>query len=1017
MKTKTKKTFALYAICALLALCVAAACFTAPVAAKAAEGEPAPVANWTDGLSYDADFTYGGGSGTAPDPYIISSPEHLAQLAANQNDLSHITGEGAMYSQSYSRMKYFRLAADLDMQGKNWIPIGNLVNGTHTVAGEDGDTVVTDKNRNVTFTGGFDFAGHKITGLSHTGYDGQYYGLFGTFAGGRINNPDVTFGDVSVRFTAGENSVFDDAIYKHAMAGGVVGFQLGSCTIGEAGGDTTARVKFDGNFTVASDRDSFAYIGGMVGYAMGGTLGSDGKAGNTTLIAEVGENGSLKGLRSGGHMRMGGIFGDATKDVVVGARQADNDGDVTIRFINNNVSSDAGFSAHMPSQTSRCGGIAGHADALIGSNGGGNVTIEVINYGTMRYQNDADSSYSAGIVGSATGVVGSKGTGDVFIHMENHGLLYVCNTSGGLEIRFSGLVGYIQNWQNTLVGTVGIANPESDGNVVLLYENVGNGKFKKEGAPWNYCMGYMAGYRDTGTLVGTKGTGTLQYIASAKKSSLVDFNHGDEETESFLNVPLFHASKGAASAANTAGALNGGTEVERSKTFGYMLTDEVISDFSKCNDWEKCFDATDKITAAPHAEWKVAGANENGVIMALSVDEGYGFLGWEDGSAITMTPDGKPSAVFSGANALPVSQLLELDSVQVDFTAATYNGEKQTPAVQGYTAICVGEDGNELNTVLPASYRVTALKLYKGDMYVGMKQYSEPQTFVINKAANETTVSRGVLMLDAGTEMYTADGKYEIAADADFTEVLPNSGSLTEYKGASLFVRERATETHNASAATEVPLTAYTLTLPESDGYAIVSSDERTAFLAGAEFSFAVLVDDGWLADALTVKANGVALTANGGVYTLSITENTVITIDGVVREAYYSVTLTNADGVTLAPVTAGQTQVKAGESFAFTATVAEGFEGEFTVLVNGSAVTATDGVYTVLDVRENITVTVALKTPDDGNNTPPAEDDKPQESGKKKKCGGNVAGDFALLGVLVVALACVLTVRSKKTN
>lgn len=1012
MKTTTKKTFAFFAICGLLALALAAACFTSPCSARAAESEPAPVANWTDGLSYDADFCYGGGDGTAPDPYIISSPEHLAQLAANQNDLSHITGEGAMYSQSYSRMKYFRLAADLDMQGKNWIPIGNLVNGTHTVAGEDGDTVVTDKNRNVTFTGGFDFAGHKITGLSHTGYDGQYYGLFGAFAGGRINNPDVTFGNVSVRFTAGENSVFDDAIYAHAMVGGVVGFQLGSCTIGEAGGDSAVHVKFDGDFTVENDRNSFAYIGGMVGYAMGGTLGSDGKAGNTTLVAEVGENGSLKGLRSGGHMRMGGIFGDATKDVVVGARHADNDGNVTIRFINNNASTDAGFSANMPSQTSRCGGIAGHADALIGSNGGGDVIIEVINYGTMRYQNDADSSYSAGVVGSATGVVGSKGTGDVYIHMENHGLLYVCNTSGGLEIRFSGLVGYIQNWNNTLIGTVGIANPQSDGNVVLLYENAGNGKFKKEGAAWNYCSGYLVGYRGEKTLVGTRGTGTLQYIVSAKKSSLVGFDHDADEIEKFLDIPMFHASKGAPSAENSAGSLDGGDTVVRSKTFGYLLTDEVISGFSKCNDWEECCDTTDKLTAAPHTAWQITGANESGVIMALSVDDGYGFLGWENGDEIVMTPDGKPYAVFTGANVLPVPQLVELDAVEADFTAVEYNGQMRLPVVQGYTAVCLDEDGNELTTVLPNSYRVKALKLYKGDMFVGIKQYSEPQIFIINKAANETAVPCGAIMLEAGTETYTADGKYEIAADADFTELLPNSGSLTQYKGKSLFVRERATETHNASAATEVALTAYTLTLPAGEGYTIVSSDERTVYLAGAEFLFAVLTDDGWLDDVLTVKANGVALTASGGVYSVCLTEDTVITVEGIVRETYYSVTLTNADGVTLAPVTVGQTQVKEGESFAFTATKAEDFAGEFTVLVNGSAVTATDGIYTISNVRENITVTVTVKMPE-----PPVQDNKPSESGKKKKCGGNVAGNFALLGILTVGFACVLTVRGKKSK
>ena len=44
-----------------------------------------------------ADSTFGGGSGTQQDPYLISNPQHLRQLAADVND-------GNRYEDTYFRM-------------------------------------------------------------------------------------------------------------------------------------------------------------------------------------------------------------------------------------------------------------------------------------------------------------------------------------------------------------------------------------------------------------------------------------------------------------------------------------------------------------------------------------------------------------------------------------------------------------------------------------------------------------------------------------------------------------------------------------------------------------------------------------------------------------------------------------------------------------------------------------------------------------------------------------------------
>ena len=121
---------------ALLAL-AALAWIAVPVSARA-EGET--VDTW-DGTAVA--FTQG--SGTKEDPWRIENAEQLAYLAQQVNN-------GTDYERNH-----FLLVSDLDLNGKEWTPIG------------------TDGNP---FWGGFDGGGHTITGMTITG-DGDYVGLFG----------------------------------------------------------------------------------------------------------------------------------------------------------------------------------------------------------------------------------------------------------------------------------------------------------------------------------------------------------------------------------------------------------------------------------------------------------------------------------------------------------------------------------------------------------------------------------------------------------------------------------------------------------------------------------------------------------------------------------------------------------------------------------------------------------------------------------------------------------------------
>ncbi|MBQ5782967.1 MAG: dockerin type I repeat-containing protein [Oscillospiraceae bacterium] len=84
------------------------------------------------------------------------------------------------------------------------------------------------------------------------------------------------------------------------------------------------------------------------------------------------------------------------------------------------------------------------------------------------------------------------------------------------------------------------------------------------------------------------------------------------------------------------------------------------------------------------------------------------------------------------------------------------------------------------------------------------------------------------------------------------------------------------------------------------------------------------------------------------------------ITID-VAENTKYTVTLTEGDGYTLAPVDGFETSVYAGKNFQFTLTVNEGYiTGEdFAVTVGETVLTAVDGVYTIENITEDVTITV----------------------------------------------------------
>ena len=134
---KSTKAWSVKIRLALLAL-AALVWITVPVSARA-EGET--VDTW-DGTA----VAFTKGNGTEDDPWLIENAEQLAYLAQQVN-------EGTDY-----QWKHFRLVSDLDLSGEEWTPIG-----THGKS----------------FRGGFNGDGHTITGMTITGKENSYVGLFG----------------------------------------------------------------------------------------------------------------------------------------------------------------------------------------------------------------------------------------------------------------------------------------------------------------------------------------------------------------------------------------------------------------------------------------------------------------------------------------------------------------------------------------------------------------------------------------------------------------------------------------------------------------------------------------------------------------------------------------------------------------------------------------------------------------------------------------------------------------------
>lgn len=197
------------------------------------------------------------GSGTASDPYQISSDYHLRLLA----ELINNPEDNPEY-----RNCYYIQTADIDLQNKQFTPIGIFY-------GEDGKTLTGD----AVFSGNYNGNYHSIYNLN-IDYEKKYTGLFG-----RISN-------LEQRCSISNLNIYGDVSSGSSCVGGIVG-EIGYGAIVE-------NCSFTGNLNAAD------LVGGIVGFIcaggtitncyFNGSITSDNSAGGIVATAHIGKNAASK---------------------------------------------------------------------------------------------------------------------------------------------------------------------------------------------------------------------------------------------------------------------------------------------------------------------------------------------------------------------------------------------------------------------------------------------------------------------------------------------------------------------------------------------------------------------------------------------------------------------------------------------------------------------------------------------------------------------------------------------------
>ena len=242
-----------------------------------------------------------------------------AVAGAEESKVISITTAEELAAMSNDLTADYVLAADIDLEGIAWTPIG-----TYMPSGESAEEQEIPAS-DTAFTGTFDGNGHTIRNLKITGQDGIAVGLFGCIANTRIGNftlenaeteGTIMVADVvgysfssevhDVTLTGGKVTAFASEMSAEGMYGGVVGAGMasrivgcsadaeivipdGTANAGIVGGglELTSLVNCSATGSVTAGADCYG-LGGVSGCGFGAEEFTNCKASDVTITAGEG---------------------------------------------------------------------------------------------------------------------------------------------------------------------------------------------------------------------------------------------------------------------------------------------------------------------------------------------------------------------------------------------------------------------------------------------------------------------------------------------------------------------------------------------------------------------------------------------------------------------------------------------------------------------------------------------------------------------------------------------------------
>ena len=353
--------------------------------------------SWVE-VTADQTVTFSGGSGTASDPYIITTPQ---QLQAIRQGLDQC----------------YALGANIDLTGFDFTPIGDNANP---------------------FTGTFSGYGYTISGLTLTTTRLRYVGLFG-YSCGKLNN--VTLKNCTLSATSGSSYVYCGGVVGYnegdlsfcSVDGAIFAKTLSAAQTSAAGGvaGASSEIIRDCDFSGSvhaevSYLDSYAYAGGIIG--------CNGGAYNCTNSGSISASGA-----AACDVYAGGILGYASGNVY----NCYNSGSIDTYEARRSFS--GGITGSNQQFVESCKNVGSvHANTSFNAD---NVALYALaggitgsNFSTVRYcRNFGEiSSDSTATHAYAGGIVGYNNSGCTLEYSVNYGDILASSSSGG-ESRAGGI--------------------------------------------------------------------------------------------------------------------------------------------------------------------------------------------------------------------------------------------------------------------------------------------------------------------------------------------------------------------------------------------------------------------------------------------------------------------------------------------------------------------------------------------------------------------------------------------------